>query len=280
MEIDKIYNIDCLVGMKEIPDKSVDAIICDLPYSVLNRNNPHAQWDKIIPFEPLWEQYERVIKDNGAIVLFAQGMFSAQLMMSKPKLWRYNLIWDKINRSTGFLNANRCPLRIHEDIVVFYKSQPTYNPQFTFGPACHKHGGAGKGVNKANRGGAESRGYVLTERRRDGVAGARNRCYGNFAVTETKITNEKYPTSIIRVNKEHDGNYHHPTQKPVNLIRWLVRTYTNEGDLVLDNCVGSGTTAVACIKENRHFIGYEITKEYFDIAQKRIKMEQAQLTLF
>ena len=112
------------------------------------------------------------------------------------------------------------------------------------------------------------------------MSGARNRCYGSFAVTETKITNEKYPTSIIRVDKEHDGNYHHPTQKPVNLIRWLIRTYTNEGDLVLDNCVGSGTTAVACIKEKRHFIGYEITKEYFDIACKRIKMEQAQLTLF
>lgn len=182
-------------------------------------------------------------------------------MMSKPKLWRYNLIWDKINRSTGFLNANRCPLRIHEDIVVFYKSQPTYNPQFTFGQVNHKRGSAGNGINKANRGG-------------------QNRCYGRFAVTETKITNEKYPTSIIRVDKEHDGNYHHPTQKPVNLIRWLVRTYTNEGDLVLDNCVGSGTTAVACIKEKRHFIGFEITKEYFDIACERIKREQAQLRLF
>ena len=261
METNIIYNEDCLVGMRDIPDKSIDAIICDLPYGVLNRQNKSAQWDNIIPIEPLWEQYERVIKDNGAIVLFAQGMFTAQLMMSNPKLWRYNLIWDKINRSTGFLNANRCPLRIHEDIVVFYKSQPTYNPQFTYGPACHKRGGIGNGINKANRGG-------------------QNRCYGNFEVTETKITNEKYPTSIIRMDKEHDGNYHHPTQKPVNLIRWLVRTYTNEGDLVLDNCIGSGTTAIACIKEKRHFIGYEITKEYFDIAQERIKQEQSKLTLF
>lgn len=142
MEINKIYNEDCLIGMKAIPDKSIDAIICDLPYGVLNRQNKSAQWDNIIPIEPLWEQYERIIKDNGAIVLFAQGMFTAQLMMSNPKMWRYNLIWDKINRSTGFLNANRCPLRIHEDIVVFYKSQPTYNPQFTFGPACHKRGGS------------------------------------------------------------------------------------------------------------------------------------------
>ena len=290
MEIDKIYNEDCLVGMKAIPDKSIDCIICDLPYGVLNRQNKSAQWDNIIPFEPLWEQYERIIKDNGAIVLFAQGMFTAQLMMSNPKMWRYNLIWDKINRSTGFLNANRCPLRIHEDIVIFYKSQPTYNPQFTFGQVNHKRGGGREWYKQNKSGGGiwkddkrrqeERRGYVLTGKRRDGVSGARNRCYGNFAVTETRITNEKYPTSIIRVDKEHDGNYHHPTQKPVELIRWLVRTYTNEGDLVLDNCMGSGTTAVACIKEKRHFVGYEITKEYFDIAQERIKQEQSQLTLF
>lgn len=290
MEIDKIYNEDCLIGMRNIPDKSIDCIICDLPYGVLNRNNPSAQWDNIIPIEPLWEQYERVIKDNGAIVLFAQGIFTAQLMMSNPKLWRYNLIWDKINRATGFLNANRCPLRIHEDIVVFYKSQPTYNPQFTFGQVNHKRDGAGNGYKQSKSGGGGIYGKMTNGRKEEdmssqnddemGVSGARNRCYGNFAVTETKITNEKYPTSIIRVDKEHDGNYHHPTQKPVNLIRWLIRTYTNEGDLVLDNCMGSGTTAVACIKEKRHFIGYEITKDYFDIAQERIKQEQMQLKLF
>ena len=290
MEIDKIYNEDCLVGMKAIPDKSIDCIICDLPYGVLNRSNPQAQWDNIIPIQPLWEQYERVIKDNGAIVLFAQGMFTAQLMMSNPKMWRYNLIWDKINRSTGFLNANRCPLRIHEDIVVFYKSQPTYNPQFTFEQVYHNRVGAGNGYkqNKAgaiygkmtNGGKKEKEDMPSFEDSEMCLSGARNRCYGNFAVTETRITNEKYPTSIIPMDKEHDGNYHHPTQKPVNLIRWLVRTYTNEGDLVLDNCMGSGTTAVACLKEKRHFIGYEITKEYFDIAQQRIKQEQSQLTLF
>ena len=290
MEIDKIYQGDCLIGMKDIPDKSIDAIICDLPYGVLNRQNKSAQWDNIIPIEPLWEQYERIIKDNGAIVLFAQGMFTAQLMMSNPKMWRYNLIWDKINRSTGFLNANRCPLRRHEDIVVFYKSQPTYNPQFTFEQVYHNRGGAGNSYkqNKAgaiygkmtNGGKKEKEDMPSFEDSEMCLSGARNRCYGNFAVTETKITNEKYPTSIIPMDKEHDGNYHHPTQKPVNLIRWLVRTYTNEGDLVLDNCIGSGTTAVACIKEKRHFIGYEITKEYFDIAQQRIKQEQMQLKLF
>lgn len=174
-------------------------------------------------------------------------------MMSNPKLWRYNLVWDKKNRSTGFLNANRCPLRVHEDIAVFYKSQPTYNPQFEYGRVNHK---------------------------RKVTSGGKNRCYGSFTLTPTKITDEKYPTSIIRMDKEHDGNYYHPTQKPVNLIRWLVRTFTNEGELVLDNCIGSGTTAVACIKEKRHFLGFEIQKEYFDIARERIRLEQANLTLF
>ena len=290
MEIDKIYNEDCLIGMRDIPDKSIDAIICDLPYGVLNRQNKSAQWDNIIPIEPLWEQYKRVIKDNGAIVLFAQGMFTAQLMMSNPKMWRYNLIWKKGNMVSGFLDAKRKPLRNHEDIVVFYRNQPTYNPQFTFGQVNHKRGGGREwykqnksgGVYGLMTNGGKKKEEDMTSQEKDemGVSGARNRCYGNFAVTETKITNEKYPTSIISVDKEHDGNYHHPTQKPVNLIRWLVRTYTNKGDLVLDNCMGSGTTAVACIKEKRHFIGYEITKEYFDIAQERIKQEQSQLTLF
>ena len=252
MEIDRIYNEDCLVGMKDIPDKSIDAIICDLPYGVLNRQNKSAQWDNRIPLEPLWEQYERVIKDNGAIVLFAQGMFTAQLMMSNPKMWRYNLIWKKGNMVSGFLDAKRKPLRNHEDIVVFYRNQPTYNPQMTYGVPNHKKGGGN---------------HKFTQR-----------CYGKMKDTPTIITNEKYPISVLDFNREKDC--YHPTQKPVNLISWLVRTYTNEGDLVLDNCMGSGTTAVACIKEKRHFIGYEITKEYFDIAQERIKQEQSQLTLF
>lgn len=151
IELDRIYNEDCLIGMQRIPDGSVDCIICDLPYGVLNRNNKDAKWDNVIPLEPLWEQYLRVAKQNAAIVLFCQGMFTAQLMMSQPKLWRYNLVWDKINRITGFLNANRCPLRIHEDIAVFYRKQPTYNPQFTKGFPCHNRGGAGNGLKRKNR---------------------------------------------------------------------------------------------------------------------------------
>lgn len=139
METNKIYIGNCLDLMKNIKDKSIDMILCDLPYQVLNKSNPNAAWDKEIPFTPLWEQYERIIKDNGAIVLFAQGMFTARLMNSNPLLWRYNLIWDKM-RTTGFLNANRMPLRCHEDICVFYKSLPSFNPQFEDGAPCHPKG--------------------------------------------------------------------------------------------------------------------------------------------
>lgn len=139
IEPNNIYLGDCLDLMPQIQDKSIDMVLCDLPYQVLHKNNPNAQWDRLIPFEPLWEQYKRIIKDNGVIILFAQGMFTAQLMMSQPKLWRYNLVWDKM-RVTGFLNANRMPLRCHEDIAVFYKQLPTYNPQMELGQPNHSRG--------------------------------------------------------------------------------------------------------------------------------------------
>ena len=257
MEIDNIYNMDCLEGMKQIPDGTIDAVICDLPYGVLNGESEGGSWDTIIPFEPLWAEYRRVCKPTAAIVLFAQGMFTADLMHSNPKMWRYNLIWKKGDRASGFLNANRMPLRNHEDIVVFYDKLPTYNPQMRTGFPNHTRGhGGGK---------------------------LKNGCYGKFdpwARSEV-ITTEKFPLSIIDIAKEHDVNKQfHPTQKPVDLLRYLVLTYTNEGDTVLDNCMGSGTTAIACIKERRHFIGFELSKEYFDKAVRRIKAEQAQLTLF
>ena len=238
---------DCLVEMQKITDKSVDAIICDLPYEVLNKGNKNAHWDRMLPMDELWAQYERIIKDNGAIVLFAQGMFTARLMMSNPKLWRYNLIWDKINRPTGFLNANRCPLRIHEDILVFYKSQPTYNPQFTKGEHNHKRGTAG-----------------------NAIGGGKNGCYGDFRQTETVITDEKFPVSIIRIPKEHK-NFHHSTQKPVALIEWLIKTYTNEGELVLDNTAGSMTTAVAALNTNRRCICIEKDDEIFRTGEERVR---------
>ena len=255
MEIDKIYQGDCLELIKQLPDKSIDCIICDPPYEVLNKNNKDAQWDRIIPFNELWQQYERVAKDNAAIILFAQGMFTARLMMSNPKLWRYNLIWQKGGRCSGFLNAKKMPLREHEDIVVFYRKQPTYNPQMT---KCLPH--------ERNH----SRGRQQGEQT--------NRCYGEFGRAEDVITDLKYPKSILNFNRPHPQI--HPTQKPVALIQYLIKTYSNENDLILDNCVGSGTTAVAAIKEKRHFIGMELNKEYYDIACKRVKEAKMYQSLF
>ena len=145
IELNKIYNEDCLEGMKRIPDGSVDCIVCDLPYGVLNGESEGGSWDTIIPFEPLWDEYRRVCKPTAAIVLFAQGMFTADLMHSNPKMWRYNLIWKKGDRASGFLNANRMPLRNHEDIVIFYDKLPTYNPQMRTGFPNHTRGhGGGK----------------------------------------------------------------------------------------------------------------------------------------
>jgi DNA modification methylase len=257
LELNKVYLGNCLELMPEIEDKSIDMILCDLPYQVLNKNNPNAQWDRIIPFEPLWEQYKRIIKDNGAIVLFAQGMFTAQLMMSNPKMWRYNLVWDKVLK-TGFLNSKKMPLRQHEDICVFYKNLPTYNPQMV---KCEPH--------KRNH----SKG--------NGKHREVNRCYGNYVETPTIVSDEKFPTSIIREPKQHiKGQSYHPTEKPTELLRYLIRTYTNENDVVLDNCCGSGSTCVAAIREKRNFIGIELNDEYFDIASNRINNEKWQLTLF
>lgn len=253
----KLIKGDCLIEMQNISDKSIDMILCDLPYEVLHRKNPHAQWDRKIPFDKLWEQYNRVIKDNGAIVLFAQGMFTAELMMSNPKMWRYNLVWDKVLTS-GFLNAKRMPLRSHEDICVFYKSTPTYNPQMSVGKPLH-----GKGVS-----------YKSKE--------LKNNCYGQFESTEDtrKGSTQKYPRSIVKFQKTHPSKANHPTEKSVPLLEWLIRTYTNVDDVVLDNCMGSGSTAVAAIKSNRNFIGIELDNEYFNIAQRRIEEAQQQLTLF
>lgn len=244
----QLYHGDCLVEMQKIADKSVDMILCDLPYEVLNKGNKSAQWDRLIPFEPLWEQYSRIIKDNGAIVLFAQGMFTAQLMMSNPKMWRYNLVWDKV-APTGFLNANRMPLRRHEDICVFYKKLPIYNPQMSVCPP-HK-----RNHTKGNMKHPQT-----------------NRCYGEHKEMPTIISDEKYPTSIITISKEHKIRmFFHPTQKPVALLEYLIRTYSNEGDTVLDNTMGSGSTGVACVNTGRNFIGIELNDEYFNIASERIK---------
>ena len=255
MDINLIYG-DCLVEMQRIPDKSIDMVLCDLPYEVLNKSNKNAQWDRSLPFDKLWEQYERVIKDNGAIVLFAQGMFTAQLMMSNPNLWRYNIVWDKVLTS-GFLNAKRMPLRSHEDICVFYRELPTYNPQMKEGKPLHSKGSSYKEKKLTNN------------------------CYGSLRVPddERKGHTDKYPTSIMRFQKPHPSIAVHPTQKPVALLEYLIKTYSNEGGTILDNTMGSGSTMVACVNTKRNGIGIELDDNYFKIAQERVKQAK-QLTLF
>lgn len=243
---------DCLEILPTVADKSVDAVICDLPYGILNKGNKHAAWDRELPLDALWEQWKRIVKPNGAIVLFGQGLFSAKLMMSQPKMYRYSLVWDK-GRTTGFLNANRAPLRQHEDILVFYRQQPTYNPQMQTLP---------DGV-KVHRGGRNKT----------------DRCYGRSILAPSSFSNEKYPTDIVKFDNIHGASRLHPTQKPVVLLEYLIKTYTNEGDCVLDCTAGSGSTLVACVNTNRRGIGIELMQEYYDIAVKRVKDAQAQLKL-
>lgn len=246
---------DCLELMKAIPDGSVDLILCDLPYGILNKQNKSAQWDRCIPFELLWEQFNRVLKDTGTAALFASGMFTAKLMLSNEKMWRYNLVWKKGNRPTGFLDCKRKPLKIYENICVFTKKATgtTYNPQMTTGEVNHSRG---SGNHKNKQG-----------------------CYGSFKDLPIIKTSKKYPIDIIDFQKEFPQKYH-STQKPVALLEYLVKTYSNEKDIVLDNCMGSGSTGVACVRTNRNFIGMEIVDEYFEIAKERIEREEAQITIW
>ena len=242
MELDKIYNMDCLEGMKQIPDGSVDAIICDLPYGTTAN-----AWDSVIPFDKLWAQYKRIRKQNAPILLFGAEPFTTAVRMSNINEYHYDWIWGKGN-SVGFLHANRRPMRIFENIAVFYQDQPTYNPQGLV--------------------------YKPKKQRRGSVGGN----YHSAKYNEYETEYENYPIDIIHFDADSDS--FHPTQKPVDLLRYLVRTYSNEGDTILDNCMGSGTTAVACIKEKRHFIGFELNKDYYEKACQRIDAEKRQLTLF
>ncbi|MBR2774254.1 MAG: site-specific DNA-methyltransferase [Selenomonadaceae bacterium] len=254
IELDSIYNMDCLEGMKQIPDGTIDAVICDLPFGTTD--NP---WDVLIPFDKLWEAYWRILKPNGAVLLFGQEPFASHCRLSSP-YFRYDWIWRK-PMGAGFMNAKKMPLRAHEVIMVFYKSLPTYNPQFTKGKPY-------KAIN-------DSWSKTYTPEGKERVP------------TVTVSDGRRYPVDVLDFQGANNGplkngqpNTIHPTQKPVDLLRYLVLTYTNEGDTVLDNCMGSGTTAIACIKERRHFIGFELSKEYFDKAVKRIDTERRQLTLF
>jgi len=232
----KLLKGDCLELMKDIPDKSIDAIICDLPYGTTA-----CKWDSIIPLNKLWEQYKRIIKPNGAIVLTACQPFTTKLINSNIEMFKYCWIWQKPQGVDPFM-AKKRPLNNYEDICVFYKKQPTYNPQFT-----------------------EGKPYKVE----------RDKTPRNYEITDTVMkptttVNDgfRYPTRILQFNQERG---YHPTQKPVALFEYLIKTYTNEGELVLDNAMGSGTTGIACLNTNRRFIGIEKDDKYFDIASNRIK---------
>lgn len=244
MELNKIYNEDCLEGMKRIPDKSVDMILCDLPYGVTA-----CKWDSVIPFEPLWEQYNRIIKDNGAVVLFGSEPFSSNLRMSNIENFKYKWTWIK-NQATNHLHAKRMPMRKTEDINVFFKNSSWYNPQKTYG---HIPTSSAKGC---------SNGVIYHGKNiRDYKGGDTSRM----------------PIDVLEFNCVNNYAKVHPNEKPVDLFEYLIKTYTNEGETVLDNCMGSGTTAIACINTNRNYIGFELDKGYYDIANERIEKRVSEL---
>ena len=236
-ESGSILHGDCLDIMKSIASGSVDMILCDLPYGTTA-----CKWDIIIPFDLLWEQYERVIKPNGAIVLFGAEPFSSYLRLSNINLFKYDWIWDKI-KGTGFLNAKKQPMRNHETISVFYKNQCTYNPQKTYG---HK----------------KKKSFRAKHHQTD--------VYGDMNNDYLYESSERYPRSIQEFSTDTQNSSLHPTQKPVALFEYLIKTYTNEGQLVLDNCAGSGTTGVACLNTGRRFILIEKDNEYYELCKSRV----------
>lgn len=246
-----IFQGDCLKVMSLLPDKCIDMILCDLPYGTTQN-----KWDSVIPLNKLWKQYERIIKDNGVIALTSQGLFTAQLMMSNPKLFKYKLTWVK-SKATNFLNAKKQPLRKHEDICIFYRNhdyRPTYHPQMTAGEPYNK------GFRKSQLTGS----------------------YGDFNSIEVKSEGQRYPSDVVYFKTaESEGKVFHPTQKPVELGSYLIRTYTNKNEIVLDNTSGSGSFLVSAINEGRKFVGIELNEEtelhrrkrvdLIDISIKRIK---------
>ena len=242
LELDKIYNMDCLEGMKQIDDNSIDMILCDLPYGITQ-----CKWDSIIPLDKLWKQYKRVIKNKGVIVLTASQPFTSILIMSNIEMFKYSLVWKKRGTNAGFAQAPYRFLKEHEDIVIFSyggtsknaRIRMVYNPQ---------------GLKDCNR----------------VVKGRTESSHRNGRKKQEDYIQKKtgYPKSILTFNE--DNHWQHPTQKPISLFEYLIKTYTNEGNLVLDNCIGSGTTAVACKRLNRKYIGFENNDEYYNIAKKRI----------
>ena len=239
----ELYNQDCLVKMKDIPDNSIDLVLCDLPYGTTN-----CKWDIIIPFQPLWNEYKRIIKDNGAILLFGSEPFSSQLRLSNLDWYQYDLYWVK-EKPTNFMLLKKRAGKLTENICVFYKKQPTYNPQMV------KHEGPLR-TNKPKEG-----------KTFDSIVTAKSK-------TKIKPYNDtglRYPCDILEFRRVTLGKTIHPTEKPVPLLEYLIKTFSNEGDTVLDNCMGSGSCGEACINLNRNFIGIEKDEEYFNKAKQRIE---------
>ena len=241
LEINKIHHGDCLELMKDIPDNSIDMVLCDLPYGTTQN-----KWDSIIDLDLLWENYNRICKKSAAIILTAQPPFDKILGVSNIKYLKYEWIWEK-EAGTGFLNAKKMPLKSHENILCFYKKPPVYNPQMRTGfkPYNCKQGHVGSN-------------------------------YGNVKPENiSKSNGERYPLTVLKFKR--DKTKLHPTQKPIRLFKYLIKTYTNENNLILDNCIGSGTTAIACIETGRNFIGIEKEQKYVDIANKRITQAEPEL---
>ena len=239
--LNEIVHGDCLEVMPSIPDKSIDMILCDLPYGTTA-----CKWDTAIPFEPLWKEYKRLIKDNGAIVLFGSEPFSSYLRMSNIKDYKYDWVWNK-KKGGNILNLKQQPYKIHEIISVFNKHN--YYPM------------------------------MESQKQRTGKTYSAGEANGISNYGDVKIYDEKYPKSIIEVSNAEQRGKLHPTQKPIALFEYLIKTYTNEGETVLDNCIGSGTTAIACINTNRNFIGIEKEEKYIGIARKRIAEYQRQMSI-
>ena len=231
-----LHQGDCIEKMSLIPDSSVDMILTDPPYGTTE-----CKWDSVIPFEPLWEQFKRIAKENAAIVLTSAQPFTSALVMSNPKWFKSEWIWEKGN-ATGFLNAKKQQLRAHESVLVFYKKQPTFNPQIT-----HGH-----------------------ERRTAKRKTVNSECYGKAISLTEYDSKSRYPRSVQFFSSDKQISNLHPTQKPVALMEYLIKTYSNEGDTVLDSCMGSGTTGVACLNTRRKFIGIERDSNYFNVAKTRI----------
>ena len=241
----ELWNGDCLELMKDIPDKSIDMILCDLPYGTTK-----CKWDVILPFNNLWEQYNRIVKENGAIILFGTEPFSSELRLSNKSDYKYDIYWVK-EKPTNFMQVKKRVGKLTENICVFYKKQCTYNPQMV------KHNGK-KVTNKPSERNAKFKSVVASDS-------------PTLSIKPYEDTGYRYPCDILNINREKLGSTVHPTQKPVELLEWLIKTYTQEGEIVLDNCMGSGSTGVAALNINRKFIGMELDEKYFQIAEKRIQ---------